>query len=263
MSRQDGRCPFCGESLDPSSSTCSSCRRNIFQSQIDDLGRDGKTRPRPPSIALTPRNLVIGGIVLLLIVAVPLIAFLSLSKTGSSQTVVKTVIVHDQSTQAPSLSTSTATPVPQVAGSQVETWIGTLTQGSTIYYVELHVTSFGQNAAFQGTWCADMTSKTDLYGHSVCTDSVPISGTWVAFDTLGTGLQADINNKYPSTMHDTVIIWSGQGNNSWASLCQDCRYYSFMQNNQLQGLAYYVNDLSPNSIFSITLQGGGSSKLGT
>src|SRR5437763_16952805 len=50
MSQEDGSCPFCSESLDPSSPICPSCRRNIFQSQVDDSDRY-KIQPRPPSIA--------------------------------------------------------------------------------------------------------------------------------------------------------------------------------------------------------------------
>ncbi|HEY4034873.1 MAG TPA: hypothetical protein VGL94_13005 [Ktedonobacteraceae bacterium] len=103
MNREDGRCSFCGQSLDPSSSTCPSCRRDIFQPQIDELV-SYKIQPRPLSIALTPRNLAIGGAALLLIVAMPLIAFLSLSRSGSTRPIGKTVITHNQS--PPSISTS-------------------------------------------------------------------------------------------------------------------------------------------------------------
>lgn len=98
MSQEDGRCPFCSKSLDPSSPLCPSCRRNIiFQSEIDDLS-SSKIQPRPQSIALTPRNLLIGGIGLLLIAVVPIITFLSFSRSGSHQPIVKTGIVQKQST---------------------------------------------------------------------------------------------------------------------------------------------------------------------
>lgn len=100
MSREDGRCPFCSKSLDPSSPICPSCKRDIFQSQIDDLV-SYKIQPRPLSIALTPRNLAIGGVALLLIVATPLIAFLSLSRigsgSGSKRPIGKTVTTYTQS----------------------------------------------------------------------------------------------------------------------------------------------------------------------
>lgn len=101
MSQEDGKCPFCSEALDPSSPMCPSCKRNIlFQSEIDDLS-SYKIHPQPPSIALTPRNLLIGGMTLLLIVAMPIITILSLSRSGSGsrsqQPIAKTGITHHQS----------------------------------------------------------------------------------------------------------------------------------------------------------------------
>src|SRR5258708_2937126 len=126
MSQKDGRCPFCSGLLDSSSLTCPSCGRDIFQSQTDDSDRY-KIQPRPPSIALTPRNLVIGGVVLLLIVAAPIIAFLSLSKGGGNQPlpttpIIKTIIVHDQTTLGPttvptSILTEVPTPTPSSTSS--------------------------------------------------------------------------------------------------------------------------------------------------
>ena len=80
MHHEDGKCPFCGESLDPSSPRCPSCRRNIFQSEVDDFS-NSKIQPLPPSISLTPRNLLIGGIILLLIAIVPTIAFLRFTRS--------------------------------------------------------------------------------------------------------------------------------------------------------------------------------------
>lgn len=117
MSQEDGRCPLCNGSLDPSSATCPSCRRSIFESHVDDFGGD-KICPKPASIALTPRNLMIGGAALLLIVAGPIIAFLSLSRTASHQPlpapIVKTVVVHDRPVVVPSLP-----PAPPTAGTVV------------------------------------------------------------------------------------------------------------------------------------------------
>ena len=113
MTREDGRCSFCGEALNPSSPTCPSCRRNIFQSPISGSS-EYKIQPPPPSIALTPRNLVIGGVIVLLIATVPLITFLSSSRSGSNQLsptpTAKAVIVHDQPTQTPTIA-PTPTPI--------------------------------------------------------------------------------------------------------------------------------------------------------
>jgi len=95
MNQEDGKCPFCGESLDPSSPICHSCRRNIFQPEIDDFS-SYKIQPLPPSIALTPRNLLIGGITLLLVAIVPTIALLSFSRGESHKPIVKTSIVQNQ-----------------------------------------------------------------------------------------------------------------------------------------------------------------------
>src|SRR5579859_3367940 len=105
MNREDGRCSFCGQSLDPSSSTCPSCRRDILDPQIDELV-SYKIQPRPLSIALTPRNLAIGGAALLLMVVMPLIAFLSLSRSSSNRPTEKTVITHNQSPASTSTSST-------------------------------------------------------------------------------------------------------------------------------------------------------------
>lgn len=96
MNQEDGKCPSCGESLDRSSAICPSCSRNIFQSEIEDFS-SYKIQPLPPSIALTPRNLLIGGIALLLIAIVPTIAFLSFSRSGSQQPITKPSIIQHQS----------------------------------------------------------------------------------------------------------------------------------------------------------------------
>ena len=95
MNQEDGKCPFCGESLDPSSPICPFCRRNIFQSEIDDFS-SYKIQPMPPSIALTPRNLLIGGITLLLIAIVPTIAFLSFSRSEHQKPIAQTGIGQNQ-----------------------------------------------------------------------------------------------------------------------------------------------------------------------
>jgi hypothetical protein len=87
MNQEDGKCPFCCESLDPSSPICPSCRKNIFQSEIDDDFSSYKIKPLPPSIALTPRNVIIGTIALLLIAIVPTITFLSFSRSESHKPV--------------------------------------------------------------------------------------------------------------------------------------------------------------------------------
>jgi hypothetical protein len=113
MSREDGRCPSCGASLNPSSPICPSCGRDILQPHINNPS-EGKIQPsRPPTIVLTRKNLIIGGVIVLFIAALPLITFLNLSRGGSNQPlatpIVKTVIVHDQPAQVP---TAVQTPIP-------------------------------------------------------------------------------------------------------------------------------------------------------
>lgn len=127
-----------------------------------------------------------------------------------------------------------------------------------VAFAELHVAGVGPGASFQGNWCEDYTNKTDLYGHDGCTSSISISGTWIAFNKLGPGLQTDINNKYPYTTHNTIIMWSEQG-----GLDQSGRSYAFVQNNELKGLGYSANGSGPYSSFSLTLRGGGTSTLGS